>query len=110
MAQIELTVCDVCERPDRGTLHYFIITGDDRRGEADLCEEHAKPIEHLLGDPRERDPLPPPQPMRLVPKPPTAKRATAKKATAAKKATTRKRTSLGAKVVTSLEDIEKLKH
>lgn len=92
MATMEIVVCDICEEVGKGTVRYFITTSDHRRGEADLCGDDAKPIEHLLGDPRERDPLPPAKPRKA----------------AAKKATTRKRTSLGAKTLT-LAEIEALK-
>lgn len=105
MAQVELTVCDICERTDRGTEHYFIVAGDGRKGEADLCEEHGKPIEHLLGDPRERDPLPAPSARKVAVKKAAPRKAATRKVTTK---TTRSRQSLGAKVV-SLDDIEAMK-
>lgn len=90
MARVELVVCDVCEDKDRGTRHYKVTSGA-RKAEADLCDEHALPLEHLLGDPRELDPAPAP----------AAKRVTTRK----RASTARTRTSLGAKV-TTLEAIE----
>lgn len=98
MATVQLVVCDVCEDPTRGTRHYSIVSLG-RKVEAELCDEHGRPLEHLLGDPRELDPLEPPTPIRTV----ATKRA-ARKSTAGKASTRGKRT-MGAKV-TTLDAIE----
>lgn len=47
MAIIEVTVCDVCRNPNRGTTRFQIWEGE---GSAliDLCDEHAKPLRDLL--------------------------------------------------------------
>ena len=46
MAVIEVTVCDVCRNPDRGTVRFQIWEGE---GSAliDLCDEHAGPLREL---------------------------------------------------------------
>lgn len=102
MATVQMTVCDVCEDPSRGTRHYD-VESEGRKTEADLCDEHGKPLEHLFGDPRELSPIEPAKPIRVVVKQPARKRATAKKTA------TRTRTSLGARTVGSLSEIEALK-
>lgn len=98
--KMTVTVCDVCEDQSRGTRHYG-MTSEGRKIGVDLCDEHGRPVEHLFGDPRELDALPPPVPTRTP-----VKRA-AKKATA-KKATARRSPSMGAKV-TTLSEIEATK-
>ena len=47
MAVIEVTVCDVCRNPNRGTTRFQIWEGE---GNAliDLCDEHAEPLRDLL--------------------------------------------------------------
>lgn len=47
MAEIRLTVCDVCEATDRTTERYRVGRERGLRS-VDLCEEHAEPIENLL--------------------------------------------------------------
>jgi hypothetical protein len=47
MATIEVTVCDVCRNPNRGTTRFQIWEGESN-GVIDLCDEHAKPLRELL--------------------------------------------------------------
>lgn len=47
MAIIEVTVCDVCRNPDRGTVH-FTVGEDDTDSELELCRDHAAPLRDLL--------------------------------------------------------------
>jgi len=47
MATIEVTVCDVCRNPDRGSTQFHITEGD-RTSTVDLCDEHAAPMRGLL--------------------------------------------------------------
>jgi len=47
MAVIEVTVCDVCRSPNRGTTRFQIWEGESS-ALIDLCDEHAKPLRDLL--------------------------------------------------------------
>lgn len=47
MTKKVITVCDVCEDPNRSTVAYRITSGD-RKASVDLCDEHGKPVESLL--------------------------------------------------------------
>jgi len=47
MAIIEVTVCDVCRNPSRGTTRFQVWEGE-RSAVIDLCDEHAKPLRDLL--------------------------------------------------------------
>jgi hypothetical protein len=60
MATIEVTVCDVCRNPERGSTQFHITEGE-RASTVDLCDEHAAPMRGLLkhgfsvASPRVRD-------------------------------------------------------
>jgi len=47
MAIIEVTVCDVCRNPDRGTTR-FTIKEDDTESALELCKDHTAPLRELL--------------------------------------------------------------
>ena len=47
MAIIEITVCDGCRNPNRGTTRFQIWEGEIS-ALIDLCDEHAKPLRDLL--------------------------------------------------------------
>lgn len=45
--KLEVTVCNVCADVSRPTQSYTVASGG-RTGEADLCDEHAVPLEAVL--------------------------------------------------------------
>jgi hypothetical protein len=47
MATIEVTVCDVCRNPERGTTQ-FTIGEDGTNSALELCRDHAAPLRELL--------------------------------------------------------------
>jgi len=47
MAIIEVTVCDVCRNPDRGTTQ-FAVAEDGASSTLVLCRDHAAPLRELL--------------------------------------------------------------
>lgn len=47
MAIIEVTVCDTCRNPTRGTTRFQVWEGESS-AVIDLCDEHAKPLRDLL--------------------------------------------------------------
>jgi|GEM_PF-2473881 len=47
MAQVTITVCDICQAPDRSTTRYRVA----RRGasaQTDRCEEHGAELEAIV--------------------------------------------------------------
>ena len=47
MAIIEVTVCDVCRNPERGTAQLTVAEGDVV-SVLELCRDHAAPLRELL--------------------------------------------------------------
>ena len=59
MAEVTFVVCDMCGGMDRHTHRYWIGKGKDTTT-FDLCEEHAAPVEAVLGTKGPVPPTPPP--------------------------------------------------
>ena len=90
MATIEVTVCDICRKPELPTTR-FLVTDESAGGGVtvmELCAIHASPLRTLLDQVTG-----------------TSKPATARKSRAASSSTRRKRTGFD-KAVATMEEIE----
>lgn len=95
MAQVSVTVCDVCGTQDG--IRHFTISWDGGEAEVDLCAAHREPLEALVGEALSRAPRKAPSPAKVA--------APVKRTT--KAATPRRRTPLTK--VTSMDEIEALR-
>lgn len=68
MVQIEVRVCDICQRVNQRTDQYT-ITQSHRSSTVDLCEEHGKWLEELLPEKAGPPPVVERKPRKAAPTP-----------------------------------------